>query len=235
MATSDSYPMSASEALALLQEGNERFIGGLRSIETLVRSRDLEILAEKGQKPFCIILTCSDSRIPTEILFDRGPGDIFVVRVAGNIVSPALIGSIEFAAEAFGAPLCVVMGHAQCGAVVTALAPPALGMSPNIRAIVDEIRPVAKRALEETGGKSPDAPECVARAVQLNIENSVRALEERSAILRGLKASGKLRIVGAHCDLRTGKVDFGAVGAALAQQAALASLESRSTGRQART
>jgi carbonic anhydrase len=211
MTTRFASPTGAQEALALLKDGNNRFVRGLRSIESLIRSRDLELLAEKGQKPFCIILTCSDSRIPTEILFDRGPGDIFVVRVAGNIVTPALIGSIEFAAESFDAPLCVVMGHAQCGAVKAALSTPSPEMSPNLREIVDEIRPAALQAIECSEGPH-DSEECIARAVELNISRSVWALSERSPILRGRLEAGKLAIVGAHCDLRTGKVDFEPIG-----------------------
>src|SRR5690349_21481050 len=109
------------EALAKLIKGNERFVTGLRSVESLASHLRRRELAESGQEPWAIVLSCSDSRVPAELVFDCGLGELFVVRVAGNIVAPSLIASVEFAAQSFGTPLCVVMGHSQCGAVGAAV------------------------------------------------------------------------------------------------------------------
>lgn len=108
-------------ALTQLIEGNKRFTSGLRSVNSLATIERLPELAEKGQKPFAIILSCSDSRVPAEIVFDQGAGDLFMVRVAGNTVAPSLLASMEFAATNFGSPLIVVMGHTNCGAVNAAI------------------------------------------------------------------------------------------------------------------
>src|SRR5216117_2966425 len=134
--------ISAREALERLRTGNRRFASDTRSGDTLTnqRRRD-EVVA--GQEPFAIILGCSDSRVPAEIIFDQGLGDLFVIRVAGNIVAPSQVGSVEFAAARFGTPLVVVLGHTQCGAVMATLEEVSSRghHSPNIRSIVDRIRP----------------------------------------------------------------------------------------------
>lgn len=207
---------NAQQALELLKEGNQRFTQGLRSVETIMRSRDLAELAEKGQSPFVILLSCADSRVPAEILFDRGAGDIFVCRVAGNIVTPAILGSIEFAAQQFGTPLCVVMGHTRCGAIKAtlqnALSPPAAGskVSPHIEAIVREITPAARLVLERhTQASDPTTlARCTDEAAYLNVEHTIQAMQERSEVIRDLAAAGKLLITGAVCDIANGRVDF---------------------------
>src|ERR1700683_3347495 len=133
----------AREALALLQDGNRRFVSDISSRDTFEgRARRLELAA--GQEPFAAILGCSDSRVPVEIVFDQGLGDLFVIRVAGNIVAPSLIGSVEFAAEQFGTRLVVVLGHTQCGAIETTLQQlqrPIENQSRNLHSIVAFIRP----------------------------------------------------------------------------------------------
>jgi carbonic anhydrase len=137
---------AASEALERLREGNRRFVSDLAKADGLSsRSRRAELVT--GQRPFAIILGCSDSRVPAEIVFDQGLGDLFVIRVAGNIVAPSQIGSVEFAAERFGTRLVVVLGHSQCGAVLATLEElqrPRESQSRNLRSIVDRIRPSAR-------------------------------------------------------------------------------------------
>src|SRR5271165_1072569 len=133
----------ADQALARLREGNLRFVADARDGGTLsTRTRRIELAA--GQKPFAAILGCSDSRVPVEIVFDQGLGDLFVIRVAGNIVAPSQIGSVEFAAENFGTRLVVVLGHSSCGAIeatLDQLQRPIENQSRNLRSIVDLIRP----------------------------------------------------------------------------------------------
>src|SRR5687767_15854160 len=139
----------AYEALALLREGNKRFIAEVRSDDSQT-SRTRRLSLESGQEPFAIILGCSDSRVPAELVFDQGLGDLFVIRVAGNIVAPSQVGSVEFAAERFGTRLVVVLGHTQCGAIVATLeelARPRDNQSRNMRSIVDRIRPSVESLL----------------------------------------------------------------------------------------
>src|SRR5881397_4271469 len=135
--------ISAPEALERLRDGNRRFVLDVRTGERITSQTRRNELAE-GQEPFAIILGCSDSRVPAEIVFDQGLGDLFVIRVAGNIVASSQVGSVEFAAERFGTPLVVVLGHSQCGAVqatLEQLARPREDQSRNLRSIVDRIRP----------------------------------------------------------------------------------------------
>src|SRR6202165_6320671 len=133
----------AREALERLREGNLRFAANVRGSDAFVsHTRRVELAA--GQQPFAIILGCSDSRVPAEIIFDQGLGDLFVIRVAGNIVAPSQVGSVEFAAERFDTPLVVVLGHSRCGAVLATLEEltrPRENQSRNLRSIVDRIRP----------------------------------------------------------------------------------------------
>src|SRR5260221_3196407 len=134
---------AARAALDRLREGNRRFASDMRSAESLSSlTRRAELVS--GQQPFAIVLGCSDSRVPAEIVFDQGLGDLFVIRVAGNIVAPSQIGSVEFAADRFGTRLVVVLGHSMCGAIqatLDELGRPSTDQSPNLRAIVDRIRP----------------------------------------------------------------------------------------------
>ena len=199
---------SAREALDRLREGNQRFAAGLRSQETLAtQARRADLLG--GQRPFAIILGCSDSRVPAEIVFDQGLGDLFVIRVAGNIVAPSQVGSVEFAATRFGSPLVVVLGHSQCGAIaatIEELRQPAGTRSRNLRSIVNRIRPSVE-ALIAT--ELRDDPEALAReAVKANVRTSVDHLRHGSEILEALVAAGTLHIVGAEYALETGVVEF---------------------------
>src|SRR6202158_1696600 len=150
---------SGPEALALLRDGNRRFVADVRSRDSLPsRARRIELAA--GQEPFAAILGCSDSRVPVEIVFDQGLGDLFVIRVAGNIVAPSQIGSVEFAAEQFGTRLVVVLGHSRCGAILATLEElrrPTENQSANLRALVERIRPSVEQLLETDLRHDPHA------------------------------------------------------------------------------
>jgi carbonic anhydrase len=198
----------AAEALQLLREGNERFaadVSSRDSFEGRVRRKQLAA----GQEPFAAILGCSDSRVPVEIVFDQGLGDLFVIRVAGNIVAPSQIGSVEFAAEQFGTRLVVVLGHSQCGAVsatLDQLARPFERQSRNLRSIVDLIRPSVEGLL--TTSLAHDHDRLVHHAVRANIRSSVLHLRHGSDILENLVTNAGLMVVGAEYSLDTGVVDF---------------------------
>ena len=198
----------ASEALTLLQEGNQRFVSDIGSREAITgRSRRLELAAK--QEPFAAILGCSDSRVPVEIVFDQGLGDLFVIRVAGNIVAPSQIGSVEFAAEQFGTRLVVVLGHTQCGAIATTLEQlqrPIENQSRNLHSIVDLIRPAVEGLL--TTELRHDLPALGKAAVRANIRASVQNLRHGSDIIEQLIQKAGLMVVGAEYSLKTGVVDF---------------------------
>ena len=200
--------ISALEALERLRDGNHRFASDIRSGDTLTdHMRRSELVA--GQDPFAIILGCSDSRVPAEIVFDQGLGDLFVIRVAGNIVAPSQIGSVEFGAELSGARLVVVLGHSTCGAVLATLEElerPQENRSPNLRAIVDRVRPAVEPLLATEHTNDPDA--LVQQAVRANIRASVKQLQHGSPILEQLIREDELRVVGAEYSLETGRVDF---------------------------
>ena len=200
--------IAAREALDRLIEGNRRFVSGDRRLGALpTKARLGELTA--GQTPFAIVLGCSDSRVPAEIVFDQGLGDLFVIRVAGNIVAPSQIGSVEFAAERFGTRLVVVLGHSQCGAVeatLEALASASSLEGSNLRSIVDRIRPSVEPLLH-TGVR--DDPDALARhAVRANIRAAANHLRHGSSILERLVEAGDLLVVGAEYSLESGLVDF---------------------------
>src|SRR5262250_3185629 len=200
--------IAALEALARLREGNRRFALGVRSLETFVsQARRSELIAR--QEPLAVILGCSDSRVPVEIVFDQGLGDLFVIRVAGNIVAPSQVGSVEFAAERFGTPLVVVLGHSQCGAVLAtleALRRPEAAGGRNLRSIVDRIRPSVEPLLSGESGAATDG--IVGAAVRANIRAATEHLRTGSEILERLGTAGRLLVVGAEYSLETGVVDF---------------------------
>ena len=200
--------ISAKEALARLREGNSRFAADLRSRDALAsQARRNEVAA--SQEPFAIILGCSDSRVPAEIVFDQGLGDLFVIRVAGNIVAPSQVGSVEFAAERYGTRLVVVLGHSSCGAVLATLEElrrPTENQSRNLRSIVDRIRPSVEGLLAKGIGHDPDA--LVRDAVRTNVRISASHLRHGSEVLEQLIDRNGLVVVGAEYSLETGLVDF---------------------------
>jgi carbonic anhydrase len=195
----------AREALERLREGNARFIAGDRTSDVLSRRHELAT----GQEPFAIVLGCSDSRVPAEIVFDQGLGDLFVIRVAGNIVAPSQVGSVEFAAERFGTRLVVVLGHSRCGVILATLEEltrPTENQSRNLRSIVDRVRPSVQPLLATGLRHDPDA--LVSDAVRANVRVSADHLRHGSELLEQLIRQNGLLIVGAEYSLDTGMVDF---------------------------
>ncbi len=198
----------ADEALERLREGNRRFVSEIRSHENLTSEARRSALTA-GQEPFAIILGCSDSRVPAEIVFDQGLGDLFVIRVAGNIVAPSQIGSVEFAAARCGARLVVVLGHTQCGAILATLEElqqPTENHSRNLRSIVDRISPSVEALLSTELRHDPDA--LVRQAVRANVRASANQLRHGSDIVEELIQSDGLCVVGAEYSLETGVVEF---------------------------
>jgi carbonic anhydrase len=200
--------IGAREALDWLQEGNRRFVSDDRSVD-LLSSRTRRNAVADRQEPFAIVLGCSDSRVPAEIVFDQGLGDLFVIRVAGNIVAASQIGSVEFAAERFGTRLVVVLGHSQCGAVratLDELQQPTELQSRNLRSIVDRVRPSVQPLLETELRHDPEA--LIRHAVRANVRISVGQLRHGSDLLEHLVRTSGLLIVGAEYSLETGVVEF---------------------------
>jgi carbonic anhydrase len=201
--------IEAREALERLREGNRRFVsdapGRRDALAQQTRRDDLTT----GQEPFAIVLGCSDSRVPAEIVFDQGLGDLFVIRVAGNVVAPSQVGSVEFAAERFGTRLVVVLGHSNCGAILATLEElgrPLIEQSLNLRSIVDRIRPSVEALLATESRHHPAI--LVEQAVRANIRASANFLRHGSQILEQLIQQRGLLVVGAEYSLETGIVDF---------------------------
>lgn len=200
--------VSAADALQKLREGNARFAANARGTGTLVTAARLARLGA-AQEPFAIVLGCSDSRVPVELIFNQGPGDLFVIRVAGNIVAPSLIGSVEFAAALFGTRLVVVLGHSTCGAIsatIEELHRPTANQSPNLRAIVDFIRPGILHIV--AADEAADAPAVAQAAMTANVRASVQQLRSGSAIIENLIATDGLVVTGAWYSVETGRVEF---------------------------
>ena len=198
----------ARDALQRLREGNQRYASNVRSLDSLLSHTRRADLAT-GQQPFAIVLGCSDSRVPAEVVFDQGLGDLFVIRVAGNIVAPSQVGSVEFAAVRFGTRLVVVMGHSQCGvifATLESIANPSSNESRNLRSIVDRVRPSVEGIIQSDAAR--DDNDLIRRAVRANVRASVNHLRHGSEVLEQLIAKDGLMVVGAEYSLETGEVDF---------------------------
>ncbi|MES1940558.1 carbonic anhydrase [Salinisphaera sp. T5B8] len=200
--------ISAAEARERLKLGNRQFVDNIQNSDTLSRhARPAELVLR--QSPFAIVLGCSDARVPAEIVFNQGLGDLFVIRVAGNIVAPSQIGSIEFAAGKFGTPLVVVLGHTQCGAITATLDElqrPTENQSRNLRSIVDRVRPSVAKLLDSE--LAEDRHALIHAAVRANVARSVKRLSHGSDILEQLIADRRLEIVGAEYAVETGEVRF---------------------------
>jgi carbonic anhydrase len=200
--------ISARDALARLREGNQRFASSVRGTAPFLSHAPPADLPT-GQEPFAIILGCSDARVPAEMVFDQGLGDLFVIRVAGNIVAPSQIGSVEFAAARFGTRLVVVLGHSQCGAILATieeLQRPTGDQSPNLRSIVDRVRPSIEALLATELRHHPEA--LVMHGVRANIRTSVDHLRHGSQLVEQLIQKDGLLVVGAEYSLETGVVTF---------------------------
>lgn len=196
------------EALERLRSGNRRFAEGApRHDSGMPRPGRIDPAA--AQEPFAVVLGCSDSRVPVEIIFDQGPGDLFVIRVAGNVVASSQVGSVEFAAERFGTQLVVVLAHTRCGAVqatLDELRRPSVNQSRGLRSIVDRIRPSVESLLATDLAADPEA--LAREAVRANVRVAVNALRHGSEILERLIERGDLLVVGAEYSLETGEVEF---------------------------
>lgn len=204
--------VTGKQALAMLKEGNKRYVASLSDKDGLMQTTP-KLVAVDEQSPVAIILGCSDARVPVELVFDQGLGDLFVIRVAGNVVAPSQIGSVEFAADKFGTRLVVVLGHSHCGAVtacVEALMNPEQEQSPNIRSIVDRISPSVYNLHEiaAASGGEVDTDELIDRSVRANVRMSVSQLKHGSRIIEDMVDTGDLLVVGAEYDLQTGQVKF---------------------------
>ncbi|MFL6279436.1 MAG: carbonic anhydrase [Vicinamibacterales bacterium] len=199
--------LTATEALARLQEGNRRFTANQATSDSFDQARRAALVAR--QEPFAIILGCSDSRVPAELVFDQGFGDLFVIRVAGNIVAPSQVGSVEFAASRFGTRLVVVLGHSGCGAITATLEEitgHATSQSRNLRSIVDRVRPSVETLLTRRQDDDEDA--LIRDAVRANVRASVHQLRHGSELLERMTLKDGLVVVGAEYSLETGVVTF---------------------------
>ena len=198
--------LSAREAIARLVEGNRRYLQNVRSVDSMLSHsrRDTQT-----QRPFATILGCSDSRAPAEIVFDQGLGDLFVIRVAGNIVAPSQVGSVEFAAEHFGTRLVIVMGHTSCGAIDAAIEAVVRRQGPvsrNLMSIVDRVRPSIESLVSTDLANDPERLR--REGMRANVRTSVTHLRHGSEVLEGLAQSDGLVVVGTELDLNTGEVNF---------------------------
>ena len=198
----------AQEALQRLRVGNARFVANELEYDDIAEAQKRSKLAD-GQDPFAIILGCADSRVPVELIFDQGLGNLFVIRVAGNVVAPSGVGSVEFAAVEFGVQLVVVLGHSNCGAIqatIDAVNQPDSEHSHNIEAIVSRIRPAVEPLISPESLGDRDA--LVRQAVWANVHRSVEQLRHGSELIENLEQQGKLKIVGAKYSLSSGDVEF---------------------------
>ena len=209
--TQSSSDVFSSPKLAIdrLMQGNQRFVSGLRSVEPMMAHLKMAELAANGQKPFAVVLTCSDSRSPVEMIFDQGLGELFVVRVAGNVVAPSLLASMEFAVANFGSSAIVVLGHSLCGAVNATVShaknPTQPLPSPHLEELVGRIRPAVEFTQRE---HSRDSQDFLHHATLANIQRSKSLILEQSRIVREAVNQGKLVVEGALLDIATGQVKF---------------------------
>lgn len=209
MSSATQTDLTPASALARLKEGNERFVTGVRSVEPLLSHLKMKELSEQGQKPFAVVLTCSDSRSPAEMIFDQGIGDLFVVRVAGNVVAPSLLASMEFAVANFGSAIILVLGHTKCGAIKATIDhakdPTEPLPSVHLEELVGRITPALERTLKMAPLSDPKIMEL---STVENVKRSMRLVSEQSHIVRDLVTAGKLMVTGAVLDISNGHVNF---------------------------
>jgi len=207
--STQSNPGTPQQAIQRLKEGNVRFTTGMRSVEPLLSHLKLKDLAQNGQTPFAIVLTCSDSRSPVEMIFDQGLGDLFVVRVAGNVVAPSLLASIEFAVAHFACATVLVLGHTLCGAIDAAVQhskdPTTPLPSPHLEELVGRIRPAVERTLRNN---TFDDSDFIHQSTEENVRRSMHLIVSQSEIVRDQVNLKKLSVQGAILDISTGKVGF---------------------------
>ncbi len=194
--------MSPADALQRLKEGNFRFLNGLMAPRNLMEQVNE---TKEGQKPFAVILSCMDSRTPAEMIFDQGLGDIFSIRVAGNVISTDVLGSLEYATQVAGAKLIVVLGHSGCGAIKGACDGAKLG---NLTSLLAKIQPAVLMAKTAPGERNSSNAGFVEEVADLNVRYNVQAMMQESDVIHALVDDGKVGIVPAMYDLSTGKVNF---------------------------
>ena len=194
--------VTPEEGLARLREGNARFLAG-EGIERDLRQEARE--TGEGQFPFACVLGCIDSRVPPELIFDQGIGDLFCVRVAGNIVNEDVLGSMEFACQIAGARLIVVLGHSDCGAVSGAVEGVRLG---HLTGTLQALAPAVEAVVTQEGARSAQDAAFVQRVTEENVALALIDIGERSAVLREMLETGEISLVGAMYDVRTGEVTF---------------------------
>lgn len=211
MTSSEEAFDSPQAAMTRLKEGNQRFISGSRSIQPLNDLKKMKELANNGQKPFAIVLTCSDSRSPAELIFDQGLGDLFVVRVAGNVVAPSLLASIEYAAVNLGSKAVLVLGHTLCGAIGATIDylrnPDAPLGSSHLEELIGRIQPSVYQMAKKYELDLQD-PHFRDLAIEANVRRSVKQITDQSSILRKLAEQKQLIVQGSVLDIHTGKVRF---------------------------
>jgi len=190
--------LTPNDAHNILVEGNKRFAQNVKAQRNL---QEQVFETSKGQYPFATVLSCIDSRVPAELVFDQGIGDIFSVRVAGNIVNEDILGSMEYACKVAGAKIVVVLGHSKCGAVTAACDDVKLG---NISALLSKIRP----AVEQVSFENKATEEVIEKVCYLNVEHSIRKIRAESSILSDMERQGEIEIVGAVYDVTTGLIHF---------------------------
>ena len=183
----------------ILVEGNKRFAANLKAQRNL---QDQVFATSKGQYPFAVILSCIDSRVPTELVFDQGIGDIFSVRIAGNIVNKDILGSLEYSCKVAGSKILVVMGHTKCGAITAACGGVKLG---NVTQLLEKVEPAIKTVRKNNEELTPDQVEEV---IYENVNVSIDRIRKESPILAEMESNGEIEIVGANYDLTTGLVEF---------------------------
>ena len=196
------------QAIDELEKGNTRFASGLKSVYSLSAVYQMEDLAIKGQKPFAIVISCSDSRAPAETIFDQGLGDLFVIRVAGNIINDDMVASLEFAALTFNTSLCLVMGHTQCGAIsasIAACAGEAKLPSTSLEKLVEKIKPAISKFVPVDKN---NREQMIAKVTENNVINSIEQIVEKSSIVRDLVSQGRFHLAGSIYDISSGKVNI---------------------------
>lgn len=189
-------------ALDILKEGNKRFVGNLKVNRNLLQQVNE---TTEGQWPFAVILSCIDSRTSAELIFDQGLGDVFSIRIAGNIVNEDILGSMEFACKLAGSKVIVVLGHTRCGAVKGACDGAQMG---HLTTLLSKLQPAVDEEATTTDNRTASNPQFVENVAEINVRRNVHEVLHRSAILRELVAEGQIGIVGAMYDVRTGVVDF---------------------------
>lgn len=194
--------LTPKKALQILKEGNERFVNNLKINRNLLNqvndTRD-------GQWPFAVVLSCIDSRTSAELIFDQGLGDVFSVRIAGNVVNADILGSMEYACKVAGSKLILVVGHSKCGAVVSACKHVKLG---NITELLSKIRPAVEEVADRNKPSAPDDADHVEAVAHQNIQNSLEQILDRSSILKEMFQNGEIGLVGAYYDVETGVVEY---------------------------